>query len=260
MTLRRNIALVLLFGLLAGCAHAPVVPQRLPLLEPSEEDSRRLKEQAKAEEARQREAARVARERDARRTEREQEEAQRAFLEKVAQRVWSFVGARRVIVDGRRFRKDCSGLVQASLHAAGALDLAEELQATSHIDRYCRENGSYHTDTPVPGDLVLFEETYDRNRNRRLDDGITHVGVVVEVKADATVVFVHVGSGTIKTGRMNLLHPDVHRLRSPGRVVNSFLRVKRRWDVKGTRYLAGQLFRGFCRVTLEPKEGAPDVD
>ena len=34
---------------------------------------------------------------------------------------------------------------------------------------------------PKPGDVVFFDNTYDRNKNKRLDDSLTHIAIVVSV-------------------------------------------------------------------------------
>ena len=39
----------------------------------------------------------------------------------------------------------------------------------------------------------LFRDTYDRNRNRRRDDDLTHVAIVESVASDGTITLVHKG-------------------------------------------------------------------
>jgi hypothetical protein len=99
----------------------------------------------------------------------------------------------------------------------------------------------------------MFDDTYDRNDNRRNDDPLTHVGVVTDVFEDGTVEFIHVGSGRVKRSHMNLARPGSHR-DAQGNVLNDYVRAQRKKDRRGTRYLAGELFRDYCRL----RECAPD--
>jgi hypothetical protein len=141
----------------------------------------------------------------------------------------------------------CSELVQA---------IYDELEpvkvrltgASADLHYQCGQRG-WLVKAPVPGDLVFFDNTLDRNRNGRLDDSLTHVGVVVQVEPDGLVRFVHVGSRRLKEGVLHAGQPGEEQ--SPeGRLLNSHLRTRSGRDPAGTRYLAGQLLRGYCRVLV----------
>lgn len=102
-----------------------------------------------------------------------------------------------------------------------------------------------------PGDLVLFHNTRDANRNRALDDGWTDVGVVVRTRG-ARIEFVFLRGARAQLGVLDLRRP--HRRRSRGgRLTNTFMRIKRRDDPPRTPYLAGQLLAGFASL---PPSGA----
>jgi hypothetical protein len=103
--------------------------------------------------------------------------------------------------------------------------------------------GAIH-DLPRPGDLVFFEETFDRNRDGRRNDGLTHVGVVEHVTADGLVTFVHRAGGGVKRSKLHLYQRDVRR-DGKGRVLNDWLR---RADRHGPGQLAGELVAGFATV------------
>jgi hypothetical protein len=92
--------------------------------------------------------------------------------------------------------------------------------------------------------LVFFRETYDRNRDGRRNDGLTHVGIVERVDKDGTVTFIHRANQGIKRSRMN---PRLPKLRQTprGKVVNDFIRQK---SSLSRGYLAGELFVGFARA------------
>lgn len=122
-------------------------------------------------------------------------------------------------------------------------------------DRAITLGTTHHRSRPSPGDIVFFDQTFDRNGNHRLDDPLTHVGVVLSVDEEGTITVAH-GGATHGTGtfRMNLEHPDT--LKGPdGQTWNSNLRVQRASDPPGTKYLASALWRGFATVSPEDAPG-----
>jgi hypothetical protein len=144
-------------------------------------------------------------------------------------------------VDGQTFRDDCSGLICA-LYAAADIDLAS--RNTAALLALAIELGVNHRKrVPDPGDVVFFDNTYDRDGNHKLDDELTHVAVVESVAQDGTLTLVHRGSRGVARISMNLLRPDEHA-DADGRILNSFLRVRTSRDAKATRYLTGELWRG----------------
>jgi hypothetical protein len=157
---------------------------------------------------------------------------------------------------GRRFHADCSGYVEAVYEAAGipvrdaiALRPEDEGRASAALHRAVRELGVLYgaEREPLPGDLVFFHDTYDRNGNGEADDGVTHTGLVEEVRADGVVVFLHRGGRAVMRAQLDLAAPDAAR--DPGgQPRNSALRVARRGDPPGQPLLAGQLFAGFGRI------------
>jgi hypothetical protein len=147
------------------------------------------------------------------------------------------------------FRDDCSGYASAVFSGSGVpMD-----GVVASLWELAERNGALHGD-PVPrvGDLVFFDDTHDRNHNGRVDDPLTHVGVVIDVEPDGTAVFAHAGTSVGRTtGRINLERPWVNREASR-RVVNSYLREPEAWDPPETMYLAGELWAGFA--TVDPKQ------
>ena len=176
--------------------------------------------------------------------------AQRALADSAA----SLVGARRIEINGRQFRYDCSGLAQA-VYFSNGVDLYAD--ASTHggdngvrlIRRYVAEHGRLHYGpTAQPGDLVFFHNTWDANRDGRHNDLWTHVGVVERVRSDGTIVFISRVSRGIERYRVNLQAPNQHR-RSAGPILNDFMRRKRQRDPSHTQYLTGQLFASFGTLT-----------
>jgi len=165
----------------------------------------------------------------------------------IVTRSMQLVGERNLAKVSRGMPNDCSGFVRLAYLSAGIDLVAHGFQAgenaVSAIFRRATEGKRLHHRAPRPGDLVFFRETYDRNRDGRRNDGMTHIGVVEDVGDDGTVTFIHRGSKGVARSRMNLSHPEKHQLAQGGPVVNDFLRPA----TKGGRaYLTGELFVAFA--------------
>ncbi len=146
-----------------------------------------------------------------------------------------------LVVNGEVYRYDCSGMVAAA-YAAGGLALSGSSRSLYAL---AQERGVLHTELrPAPGDVVFFDNSYDRNRNGRRDDPLTHVGVVESVDAAGTVTVVHLGSKGVVRMKMNLERPDDSS-------VNSQLRASS--DRDGGPTLSGQLWRGSARFWALPE-------
>lgn len=165
----------------------------------------------------------------------------------------NLVGKSRIVVDGRRYPNDCTGLIAAVLDHVGmeALEHARPGDnAVTAIYRYAQRHGRiFEGGHPLPGDLVFFRQTYDQNRDGRTNDGLTHIGIVDDVEADGTVVVIHRVSRGVVRYRMNLANPDVRKDPASGRVLNDYLRN----SGPGRReLLTGQLFAAFATVLPSP--------
>ncbi len=174
-------------------------------------------------------------------------------------------------VGGRRYRADCSGFVAAVYHTAGipfreALHVGDEDagSAVVALHRALAASGVLlgRDGRPLPGDLLFFDDTYDRNGNRLADDPLTHVGVVEWAGAGGTVTFLHRGARGVARGVMSLRHPGSER-GPAGERWNSRLRPARPEDPPGARYLAGELFAAYGRFDAAriaaALEGSPDL-
>jgi hypothetical protein len=161
----------------------------------------------------------------------------------IVARAAQLVGSRRL---DRSVPNDCSGLVRLAYLQAG-IDLVAHgflagENAVTGIFRRAQQAGAVHRLNPRPGDLAFFKETYDRNRDGKRNDGMTHIAVVESVATDGTVTFIHRGGKGVARSRMNLSFPTVHREAS-GALLNDFIRPAS----KGMRaYLAGELFVAFA--------------
>ncbi len=143
---------------------------------------------------------------------------------------------------------DCSGFVIAVLEKAGyeprrALP-AEARHGTEALFLWLqRRNRIHHRKIPTVGDLVFFDNTYDRNRDGRPNDPLTHVGIVERVMPDGTVVFIHKVKRGVLRYRMNLLRPHSRRDPASGKPLNNYLR-----HGGGSRRLTAELFHAFGTV------------
>jgi hypothetical protein len=166
------------------------------------------------------------------------------------------VGATTVKSNGRRITYDCAGVTRA-VYLAHGIDLYDDgIQRGKEngvrlIYNHVRAHGRLHRGPLVrPGDLVFFDNTWDFNGDGIPNDALTHVGIVEQVEADGTVIFISRVADAIERYRMNLSTPHVHRA-ADGRVLNDYMRRKRWRDGDDTLYLTGELFAGFGTRVLE---------
>ncbi len=173
----------------------------------------------------------------------------RAQVLRVAQ---GLVGRTKVVLGGKRYGDDCTGLVRG-VYAQIGVELMSMGRAGDNgvtaIWRFASAHGrAYSGGRPVPGDLVFFKETYDLNRDGRDNDGLTHIGIVEDVDDQQTVTVIHrVKKGVVRY-RMNLTLPTV-ATDATGQLVNDKLRPPRS---KARAMLTSELFSSY--VTLLPVE------
>jgi hypothetical protein len=167
-------------------------------------------------------------------------------------------GREKFHVAGETFNGDCSGFVEA-VYALEGIELRRVLQAaapreTSAVAAAWTAAGRTGArwsggDWPSPGDLVFFDDTWDRNGNGRRDDPLTHVGLVEWVDVDGTVTFLHRGGQGVARAQLNLRRPDRAR-GEDGRPLNAPLRARASKADDGPA-LAGQLFVGYGRIGID---------
>lgn len=165
--------------------------------------------------------------------------------ERVASRVARWVGLSSLRAVSRSVPDDCSGLVRLALGMEGValtrVSVSQGESLAKAIHRRAVEIGAARDEgQPQPGDLIFFRDTYDRNRDGRLNDGLTHVGVVEGVDEQGTVTFIHRGHKGVRRARMNLNHADQH-VDEQGSVLNDYLRRSGR-----ATSLSSLLFAGYA--------------
>ena len=168
----------------------------------------------------------------------------------------NLVGAKTIESNGRPIAYDCAGVTRA-IYLTHGIDLYEGAAGNGAangvrlIYNHLRTYGRLHLGPVVrPGDLVFFDNTWDYNGDGRINDPLTHVGIVETVETDGTIVFISRVAGAIERYRMNVARPHVHRT-ADGRVVNDYMRRKQWRDGEETSYLTGELFAAFGTRVLE---------
>ncbi len=165
----------------------------------------------------------------------------------------SMLGRTELVVRGRRFNWDCTGVVLAIYWYAG-VDLGRDFvkYGGNGVKRLYKsleaEELLYTTPYPVSGDLIFWDNTLDLNRDGVWNDPLTHVGMAVGTDQDGTVSYVHQNvSRGIVIERMNLFRPDAEQGWDWGRtkVLNSPMRLALPGVAHPRLWLAGQLFRNL---------------
>jgi hypothetical protein len=175
------------------------------------------------------------------------------------------LGAKRIEHGGRHFNDDCSGFVRASFSAVDVdlFSLAPELPGENGvrlIHAFVERYGFLHQGPmPLPGDLVFFDDTWDRNRNGVLDDPLTHIGIVESIEPGGTFVVLHRNNRGVVREPMNLERPH-DAVDELGRPLNAWLRGKLRGETPGTPHLMGELFAGFGAVGVPAGWTGPRFD
>src|SRR5439155_15573526 len=136
-------------------------------------------------------------------------------------------------LDGDAVPTDCSGYTHA-LYKRAHLDLFSESRAGDNgvraIVRWVQRYGRvYRAQLAALGDLVFFDNSYDRDGDGRLSDRLTHAGLVEQVLPDGTLLIVHATNHGIVREPMNLFRPH-EATDAPVRPINAPLRRRGKGD------------------------------
>ena len=163
-------------------------------------------------------------------------------------------GTRYVRVGEKRYRDDCSNVLRIAYDAIG-IDLFSEhhLFPGANGVRLIRKKGetsyaSSSTTSATVGDIIVFDNTFDRNGNGRFDDKDTHAGIVVGVESDGTVALYNRVASGHRIYWMNLRHKTRIKLGPAGRRINNVLRRVKKSKRNETPRLTGQLFASYIKV------------
>lgn len=160
------------------------------------------------------------------------------------------IGARTITSEGRHIAYDCAGVTRAIFLKHG-IDLYDgnpgdpDANGVRLIHAHLQQHGRLHqSPIPHPGDLVFFDNTWDFNGDGKLNDPLTHVGVVERIDPDGTVIFISRVAAAIQRYHMNLSFPHLHKT-AEGRILNDYLRRKHPADLEDKGRLTGELFSFF---------------
>lgn len=169
--------------------------------------------------------------------------------QQLSQTARQLVGAKTLNINGEKFTMDCSGLTLAIYYNSG-VDLRKIYpkytgNGVSRLFQGLEDQGLLSQE-PSPGDLIFWDDTWDKNGDGKWNDPLTHVGMVVAVydNGDIDYVHEHVTKG-ITIEKMNLKMPD-------SREHNAGMRMR----VAGEPYpppqgwLASHLFKSFGKAYL----------
>lgn len=164
---------------------------------------------------------------------------QRGGGQDVAKAAEKLLGAKKLKIGDKIYRYDCSGFVMAA-HAKADIRING---STKMLYEQSKEENVFHRRKKAfVGDVVFFDNSYDRNKNGRRDDKLTHIAIVEKVDSDGTMTLIHLGSKGVVRTIMNLYYPDMHKDQN-GKEMNSFLRAS-----KSTPNLTGDLWVGFASL------------
>ena len=111
---------------------------------------------------------------------------------------------RRFRVNGRSFPYDCSGYVAALLYEngfnvfEGTRSMNVQGNGVKLIHDFARRQGALSTQEASPGDIVFFSDTFDKNRDGKINDPLTHIGIVTDLRRDGTIEFMHLIRGHVR--------------------------------------------------------------
>ncbi|PKL11944.1 MAG: hypothetical protein CVV50_05040 [Spirochaetae bacterium HGW-Spirochaetae-6] len=155
-----------------------------------------------------------------------------------------------------RIDNDCSQFVRSVYWKAFGKDLFKESvelgnrtsSGTELLYYYLKSQARIlkKNQIPVVGDIIFFNNTYDRNRNNRFDDPLTHVGIVTAADKSGQIEFLHAN-----VGRPKAIYQAYLNVKAPGdfrqgdKVLNSYLQVRYRWDGRSRNSTAAELVHSF---------------
>lgn len=137
------------------------------------------------------------------------------------------LGRKRLVVNDRKFNMDCSGVVLAVYYKSG-IDLQSYLRGYSGggVQRLYAfmddQQLLYQQPHLSPGDMLFWDNTYDKNNDGNKNDTLTHVGMVVYADNKGNIQYIHHNYRLgIVLAKMNLLDPDNLDMNSPMRARGS---------------------------------------
>ena len=180
------------------------------------------------------------------------------FYSRVIETAKESVGLKSIPAsDGRTFTQDCIGFVRYVYLKAG-LDLLKAYGngrggVSSLYDGLAKRGLIYTNQTPSPGDLIFFDNTYDVNKDGKWDDPLSHIAIVESIGRFNTIYYIDFSNNRVSEERLNLLYPNTHAFKQKDGelfVINSFLRRDRGEGLNRKDYVASFFFRSFAHINV----------
>ncbi|MBN2653092.1 MAG: CHAP domain-containing protein [Spirochaetales bacterium] len=178
-------------------------------------------------------------------------QAQQSRVNKIVEAAYQLEGKKTLVVNEKKFNSDCTGAIAAVYHNAG-IDLYKYIQkykgnGVTRLYNLLSDYKLLHFSSfPRVGDIIFWDNTYDKNNDKIENDELTHTGIVISVSRNGDIKYAHyhyTKGFTIES--MNLLFPDIYTKEINGKVVviNSPMRAKS--APKSKNWLASHLCRKF---------------
>lgn len=156
------------------------------------------------------------------------------------------------IFKGLHFNYDCSGFVNYVYFKAGINLLNYRVKNYDNgVERLYRLGEKYFMLSKTKGnigDIILFDNTVDSNKNGLFDDILTHAAIVIDYdKTKKTYKFAHISSSGWSIGYMNLIYKNVYK--KNGIYFNTYLRKNdTNLSTTPSKYLSSNLFNSFLNI------------
>jgi hypothetical protein len=109
------------------------------------------------------------------------------------------------------------------------------------------QNLEHFYSIPEPGDVIIWDNTYDKNGDEKWNDTFTHAGVVVRSNRNGTIEYIHHNYAKgIVIEKMNLLKPDTYE--ESGTIINSPMRMRAHRYINPEKWLSSHLLHSFARL------------
>ncbi len=172
----------------------------------------------------------------------------------------SLTETERLVVNGQEFPADCTGTVLAAYWGAGLNPVKYfHLYSGNGVKRLNDMGEAYELNyfdaLPSPGDVIIWDDTYDKDGDGKWGDPFTHAGIVVSVSENGQITYLHYNyvRGVVLE-KMNLFKPDEYT-NDAGELVNSPMRMRSHRHIKPDAWLASHLVRGFIPLYEYPDLG-----
>ena len=169
---------------------------------------------------------------------------------------YSLTGKEQIVVKGRKFNKDCSGVVSALYYYAG-IDLQKFYPGysgtgTERIYKMLDERGLLeNTWMPETGDIIFWDNTYDKNGNGKRDDPLTHIGMVVNTDKFGNIEYIHhnyLKGVVIENMNIRYKNDYIRSKKGVAVIINSPMKKKGGTRNSRDKWLSGQLYNSSGRA------------